>query len=272
MAPSTEKDTSTSTPTVKPETTKFGVGPVSVELCMPRWAIACISIVIICLSAAAGSWLCYAKIHDIVEKQKIEIATAKNSVTIPKDQLLIYTEQQKHAGDEEPGQAEHTRVALTADGTVTVHHFYSDGCVEIIRNIPGKQAESKWMFGANSAAARVSFSPETSEKPGIVGTADEQLRSTLQNATEALRSDVHYAKSGTPNKPRLQLAQLGGRCIDPHPGTFQVSSQPVNECLAVVTRVFYDGCSHQQMFNACTGTWDVWPNGLPKVNWIRCIH
>src|SRR6185437_8588020 len=264
MAPSTGKPTNTPLAAAKSETTKFGVGPVSVELCMPRWAIVCISIVIIGLSAGAGSWLCYAKIHDIVAKQKLEmdkaVEQAKNSVTIPKDQLLVYTEQQKHAGDEEPDAAEHTKVTLTADGTVTVHHFYSDGCIEIIRNLPGKPAQSKWMFGPNSAAAKVSFSPETSDHPGLVGTADEELRSTLNKATASLRSDVQYVKSATSNRPQLRTTQYGGRCIDPHPGQFQVSTQPINQCLVAVTRVFYDGCTHQQLFNPCTGVWDVWPN------------
>jgi hypothetical protein len=209
-------------------------------------------------------------------QQKIDmeqaVERAKNSVSIPKDQLLIYAEQQKHMADEEPDQAEHTKVLLRTDGTVTVHHFYTDGCVEIIRNVPGRPPESKWMFGPHSAAATASFSPETSEHLGIVGTADEQLRSTLQNATEVLLSNAQYAKSDTSKKPRLTRVQFGGRCIDPHPGAFQVSSQPINQCLVAVTRVFYDGCTHQQLFNPCTGIWDVWPNGLPKVNWLRCVH
>jgi hypothetical protein len=63
-----------------------------------------------------------------------------------------------------------------------------------------------------------------------------------------------------------------GRCLDPHPGQFRSWYGERNNCWVQVWRQWPEGCTHYQMFNSCQNSWDVHPNGAPRVYWTCCVH
>jgi len=51
-----------------------------------------------------------------------------------------------------------------------------------------------------------------------------------------------------------------------HPPPFDTKYGIKQDCWIPVWRIYYDGCTHVQMFDACHGTWD------QRVNWTVCRH
>lgn len=63
-----------------------------------------------------------------------------------------------------------------------------------------------------------------------------------------------------------------GRCLNPHPGRFQMAYGAREGCWVQVWRTFEDGCVHVQLFNTCTNVWASNADGSPQVQWTRCLH
>jgi len=168
-----------------------------------------------------------------------------NRVAVPRELLSTYKEADKHS--REPQEQREENVFTFPDTTrVTVVHHRSDGCDQIVRWIESKQkGESLWIFG-----------------PGL----------TPEKQAAASPLDLVTRASIVPGLPSFAVGQGPGKCLDSHPGRFREQSQAVDRCTTKVFRYFDDGCSHYQLYNACSGTWDAWPNGAPRVYWERCVH
>ena len=133
-----------------------------------------------------------------------------------------------------------TSVHVDPDGAFTIKVF-ADRCVLIQRKVSG-QILTKLVLDLERAAA-------------------------LQQG--------QVVPPAAPIRPLFDLPVVeaqGGRCLNPHPGSFTVKDGPRNGCWVQVFRYFSDGCSHYQLFESCRGYWDSNPDGSPKVVWTRCVH
>jgi hypothetical protein len=225
---------------------------VRLEVPLPKWAVTALAVLL--LVAAAGAAVYWS------------VTRISKTVLVPAAQMEVYEETNFHLS--EPDELkEAKKEVFNGLTTVTINYFKSDGCVQIVRwDAVANKGDGLWMFGAHPHTSghnhQTASSPNPSEAPSappISGT----LMSTSYKPMIDEGIDV--------GEGHLHLVQ-GGQCWNPHPGTFSVFNQPVNQCLVQVWRTFYDGCVHYQFFNPCTGTWDVYPNGAPHVVWTRCIH
>jgi hypothetical protein len=184
-----------------------------------------------------------------------------NAVLVSKDDMQVYQELAKHASDTEREQKEVKQESLHADGSLTIEHFFSDGCVQVIRKTLGKKPDTKWLFGPN-----VVFNQDEAPRPRLDGEPKVEKGSVPKPGLESgpahmvdVRQTVEERLGKPENNAKLLRSFYQGRCIDPHPGAFSYSNES-------------NGCIHFQYFNPCNGSWDVWPNGAPKVTWLRCVH
>ncbi len=255
---------STSTPanpSENPGVTKIEAFGAKAELPLPRWAIACIAVVLIAVSAVGGAYYAYDK-----------IAT---TTLVPKEQLNVYLATQFHDTSDTDKKDTSTQDYPDDGILITVIHFHSDGCVEIVRyDKAKKKGDAKWMFGPHAHTGN----PEP-EKAGVEsGQSLKTLQSVqlddgeIQKAVASLKLERSSFDSTQSKFTNLKRIGYQGRCLDPHPGPFNYSNQVVNQCLIQVWRYFPDGCIHFQYFNPCNGSWDVYPNGAAHVTWTRCVH
>lgn len=238
----------------------FGV---SVRIPLPKWAVAPIAAVLVLGLISLGGYLSY--------------AYAVNSVLVSKTKLNEYAENNKHSL--EPNDSKENQLVTFKDGTqVTVNHFKSDGCFQIVRYIPSlSKADGLWMFGPKL----------TPDKQSPIGTYTSAGQATLEaSSVVSMVPDLLTTPSGERRMigPELKYAQYnqrpdsykeveyGGHCLDPHPGPWSEKPQQTAQCAVQVWRFFGDGCIHFQWFNPCSGTWDVYPNGAPRVYWQKCVH
>jgi hypothetical protein len=235
------------------QTTKIDALGVKVELPLPKWVIACLGIVIVLASAAGGAYLAINKVS--------------SSAIVPKDQLSVYQATQYHFLIDPEARQDIIIRDFPNDGTtLTIRHYQSDGCIQVIRlNHSSNKAESKWLFGSTEHTSDGTKHGELEKSPEVP---------EFKVGSEAVQMALNSLATKPPTSARIVLAsgQYQGRCLDPHPGQFSVANQQINQCLVQVWRYFADGCVHYQFFNPCSGSWDVYPNGAPHVTWTRCIH
>jgi hypothetical protein len=198
--------------------------------------------------------------------------TMRKQVLIPEAQMKVYQETNYHQF--EPANLKEDKDEVFSGSTeVHIHYFKSDGCVQIVRYIPViNKGDGLWMFGPN---------PRTSEHTSNMspltpsGNLNPPHRSGILKPASyrpKINADDDKASPAVAtNESQLSPVQ-GGRCLDPHPGKFSTRSQRVDQCAVQVWRTFSDGCTHYQLFNSCTGTWDVNSNGTSHLFWTRCIH
>jgi hypothetical protein len=227
--------------------TKIDAFGVKLEIPLPKWAVASLAVLLIAVALCAAVYYSATKIS--------------NSVIMPAPKLAEYEESNFH--ELEPKQLKVIKEEQVDDmTTVTVNYFKSDGCVQVIRyNNSTAKSDAQWLFGLHPHALHIqkaaykltpSHIPDRQLLP-------ESYRLTWDRPHMALR------------KADFQSVQQG-RCLNPHPGSFSVRNEQVNQCIYKVWRIFPDGCVHFQFFDACRNTWDVNPDGTPRLTWTRCIH
>lgn len=251
------------------------------------WAISAISLIAVLTAVGTGSFTVYGKYESVnaelaSHKAKDASIIAQNSVLESQLQKVTdvtkkkLTEAQKHINSRdrfERNTIENSPEIVTAD-------FYpSDGCIHISRTQPPQQIpnhKSKdevhygseqdiWIpdpnFNFNSGSVKTDPSLNSS------ATTTEQL--TPSEITDPLRNAKNTKKisNSSSSSPSLlkKAGMFQGTCLNPHPGYFQVQNVPVNACEVQVWRRFVDGCTHYQMYNACTGQW------APGVVWTFCV-
>jgi hypothetical protein len=203
-----------------------------------------------------------------------------NKQWIARAKINEYAESYKHSL--EGADAKESQLVNFADGTkVTVNHFKSDGCNQIVRWSPlNARADGLWMFGPLLTPDKQSaigmnndydLEPKGENVEGDKRASPVALRQVALSDEKQERSRLMYVQ-GADTSEKYREVQVGGHCLDPHPGPWTERPQPINQCSTQVWRYFPDGCIHFQWFNPCTGTWDVWPNGAPHVYWQRCVH
>lgn len=258
-----ENGSTQNTATSEAEIKGYGL---SVRIPLPKWAIAVLSTMLVVALLGVGG---YAASVYLFNKQ-----------WIPSKKVSEYAENYKHSL--EAADAKESQLVSFADGTrVTVNHFKSDGCNQIVRWSPlNARSDGLWMFGplltpdkqsAIGMNSEYDLEPKGEKAEGDKHASLVVLKQVFPSDETKKQSGLIYVQgANTPEEYRE--VQSGGRCLDPHPGPWTEKPQPVNQCSVQVWRYFPDGCIHFQWFNPCTGTWDVWPNGAPHVYWTRCVH
>lgn len=98
----------------------------------------------------------------------------------------------------------------------------------------------------------------------LVSDTPEGVRSKL---VRDLARDAHKVKKTAGLSLPVVEAAGATRCDTfVHPGPFRTQYGPKNGCWVPVWRIFPDGCTHSQMFDACHGTWD------SRISWTVCNH
>lgn len=249
--------------------TEVKVGPVEIRAQLPRWAIALLSILVIAGVTIVG----YIWASGEIKKQ---VALTKSQVLVPLADMAVYQEQSFHAGDT-PQLLTERLGSPESQEDVTLTRYPRDGCISIVHHRPGQsKPETFWIFGPGRQPT-----PGTSPKP-VASVSSEYTREGTDFTTANARSTPHqsfqldivsrHRLDILDPTPTVEAAGMMGQCVDPHPGPFTFQNVPVNQCLVQVWRYFQDGCVHYQLYNPCTGMWDVYPNGAPRVNWTRCVH
>ena len=221
----------------------------TIKLPLPRWAVAALAGLLVVGLVALGGYLTYTQVA--------------GRVLVPFPKLNEYQETYKHSL--EGSELKEINLYKFADGTkVTVTHFNSDRCIQVVRQTPGSdKAEGIWMFGPGLTPEkqRTQIDGGASNKRGAAAVSPGGLRPLTNGLTLVSNSRASDEPQGTPVN-----------CWDPHPGPWNEQYVPVDQCGVQVWRYFPDGCVHFQWFNRCNGVWDVWPNGAPRVYWQRCVH
>jgi len=236
----------------------------SVRIPLPKWAIAALSVFLVIALVTLGGYV--ASVY-VLNKQ-----------WLARSKVSEYAENYKHSL-EGPELKESQLVTFLDGTTVTVNHFKSDGCNQIVRHSPlNSKTDGIWMFGPLLAPDKQSAIGTNNEEHLKLGRKNPDLRASLADPDRAFpgsetdnRLKLIYVQ-GQITPEEYKEVQYGGRCLNPHPGPWNEKPEPVGQCATRVWRYFADGCIHFQFFNPCTGTWDVLPNGAPNVTWTRCIH
>ncbi|MBZ5511658.1 MAG: hypothetical protein LAN70_10880 [Acidobacteriia bacterium] len=236
------------------------------------WAIFAVSFIVVCYTAAHFTVKLYGELAQVrselvaTKQQKSEIARSNDKATRINKDTSVYTDAvtKEKATHEHDGSGH--RVVLHSDGRgeIVATYFASDGCIAIARPGPElaympPQSIVEWSLGP---AKKPPLNPPVldqsalnrSELPAI------ELPNVLSQSKETGR--LRYV-STEDRQPRLLRVQAG--CLNPHPGPFRSWWGPASGCWAPFYRQWNDGCTHYQMYNACTGQWD------PRINWTACV-
>jgi hypothetical protein len=153
-------------------------------------------------------------------------------------------------------------------GEMKVRYYGSDGCVLIVRKQPG--GSSRWIPHWIPAVAG-----DDAPSPGRIAA---RTTPPVHTAAAPGGSDVGLAFAGLraahavgPLAAAAAGGGCGGRCTNPHAGSFETREGERKACWVQVWRQWPDGCAHYQWFNTCESYWDSDAEG-PKVHWTCCVH
>jgi len=225
---------------------------------LPKWAVAVLAAMVIIAIAGVGLFLAKTKFLDV------------NKVEIPKTDLIAYQEASKHQLESSDDRVQFDN-KVSDSLLITTLWFKSDGCLETIRSHKSPNgSEAVWLYGPNVRAVNEPGKrltrAEPQDGPETAADLDAKVSASAGNPGVPLRFSFDLAAF----KIMPVFFQRG--CLNPHPGRWAENRQQTNQCMIQVFRTFEDSCSHFQLFNVCTNSWDVLPNGAPNVHWTRCIH
>lgn len=244
------------------------------------WAIAAVSLIVVLYVAGHFSLKLYGDYQEALKEKaslqerakeaakKAEAAAAVNNDTSSYTNAIT-KEMDRHRKD---GSGH--RFVLHGQGPDTIYatYFESDGCIAIARPgvplpyQPSPQASLEWSLGPDK---RPTTSPPAVATP-ITGASAPMSRkpdSSLSRTAQAAPGQPPSTPKPTATAAKnAQLLRVQAGCWNNgiHPGQFRSWWGPANGCWAPMYRQWNDGCTHYQMFNACSGQWD------PRIIWTSC--
>lgn len=139
-------------------------------------------------------------------------------------------------------------ITLTAnDPNFRINYFKSDGCLQVVRD----RAQAQWLLAPPPAHSEPAPG-RVAERPAI--------------------GALPWEATAEAQPPAGGPGPLPRSCRNPHPGQFTSSDGERRGCWQQEYRSWADGCRHYQWFDACHRTWDVNPDGSPRVYWTVCKH
>lgn len=171
-----------------------------------------------------------------------------------------YVEWKKHRGQKPITKT----VQLSSEvGAVQIEFFVYDGCLHILRSLPGNpQSFDVWI-------------PNTSFADPAPGKIDKSTLSRVTDQTDGFGLGEAQMLPASFNLAAASMALAPqDTCIRdrPHPGEFQSKNGEQRGCWLQIWRTWEDGCTHYQWYNTCNGYWDSEPNGAPRVYWTSCAR
>jgi hypothetical protein len=230
---------------------------------LPKWAVGVLALMLIAGLVLVGSYWGYTRFS--------------GKVLLPQENVDDYNETSKH--DLEPDATKETQEVSFGDGVkVTIRHFHTDGCVEVLRTSQSLLTDKHWLRDLS----RVQLPPPPRAALfDQLGPGQAQLASVLASFEFFHTPNITRASpswSATPpvvsslNSFAAQGPGCNRRCLNPHPGAFKSWNGAKNGCWLQVWRRWPEGCTHFQWFNTCYNVWDSNPDGSPKVTWTCCVH
>lgn len=221
------------------------------------WAIAAISLIVVCYAAGHFG----VKLYSELQRTKIDKQTLKDvNDNTSQYSNAVTKEMTLHQND---GSGHQILLHHGSDGDTVATFFESDGCIAVARPgvqpsyLPRPQDTVEWLLGPHKK-------PQVAVPPAALPAAasDSSLGGTTGQAVGTIRRTSRARMLSIHEKPTLVPAQVG--CLNPHPWPFRSWWGPANGCWAPMYRQWNDGCTHYQMYNACTGQWDV------RISWTYC--
>jgi hypothetical protein len=201
---------------------------------------------------------------------------SSSSIKDANDQMVAGSWHNQHSGFDDPKWQYIDRGDQTYTFVKYRYFNHSDRCLDIVRSEHGKTNE-KWVFDPSPEQILHPIDTTTESSSGSIRTkqSHEPATNSMAELTDLLGSIfINDAKAlGLPastNSSAATLSRISGQlsgpqfCVNPHPGRFTWYWGPVSGCLQPMFRVFDDKCTHYQMFNHCTNTWD------QQVYWTYC--
>lgn len=252
-----------------PEAKLDGPGGFTLTLPLPKWAVGLLAAILILALVLGSAYWGYTKFS--------------GSMLIPQEDANDYKETTKH--DLEPDDTKESQEITFHDGVkVTLRHFHTDGCVEVLRTSQALVTDKHWLRDLRRIAPPPTSAATPYENHGRAVSAGNGLLLPfsvgMPIATVSFFPTDFLLPPTTSGllqglNPRLTPtggAPPAGGCINPHPGQFQTWNGAVNGCWTQVWRHFEDGCTHYQWYNRCYNVWDTNPDGSAKVFWTYCVH
>lgn len=203
------------------------------EIPLPRWAVYAVAMIAV-LSFSAYMW-----------SKLIPEFKPKGTVEIPQSEFVQIQEAQKHIIESPEAQLP---VFSDVRGDLKVFLYRSDGCLLVSRR------------GSDPQSSPVNF------------WLLDPTRSPSSPPPGATSGSLSHFEVGMLSSPAFAQGGCQGNCLNPHPGEFAWWNGERRDCWIQVWRRWPDGCSHYQWWNTCTNSWDVNPDGSPRVYWVSCCH
>lgn len=236
-----------------------------------------------------------------IYSKQVDPLLHKGETLVPNIQLKTYREEEKNLASDEQQLAQLRSVAAirqhvqneqyrihynerptwknsirVAGAQLEISFFKSDGCFFVRRKSsdPKVPVSKDWIVdlsqypiqkspGAVNGGTQDSGSYYTGEKKQL---GLPLLPTFPDDPLEVLAKPGARVGHSGPELVPAQYHPVAGRCINPHPGTFQTWVGQRNGCWIQIWRRFQDGCVHYEWFNSCYNYWD------PKIYWTFCVH
>lgn len=241
-----------------------GPGGFSITLPLPKWAVGVLAAMLIVGLVLIGSYWGYSKFS--------------GRVLLPQENVEDYNETTKH--DIEPDTTKEFKDVTFGDGVkVTLRHFHTDGCVEVLRTSQALVTDKHWLRDLSrvtppppqSAALSDQFRPGPAQLTNVLASLEFFHGLSISQGSPS-RSPTFPAVPPL-SSAAAQAPGCNRKCLNPHPGNnFQSWNGTQNGCWLQVWRRWPEGCTHYQWFNTCYNVWDNNPDGSPKVTWTCCVH
>lgn len=256
-------------PKSKPKTPKVMGVPLT------GWSIGALSLIFVLYTAGSYGIKLYKQWQGAVEAENKAEEAAKKATAVNAD-TNAYTnavarEMTAHAKD----PTGH-KVVIHGSGTaaVTAVYFESDGCIAIQRPgiplpyLPNPASTVEWSLGPSrkpqSTPPPLSGDAIQTEGPPSPTPSALNDHAPLMEEHRTIAPAV-FTEGVTAETPRLIRVQAGCWTNGVHPGAFKTWWGPANGCWAPFYRQWVvDGCTHYQMYNACSGQWN------PQIVWTHC--
>jgi hypothetical protein len=150
---------------------------------------------------------------------------------------------------------------IDTDNYLHFRYFETDKCLYVNRREGGTN-HYQWLRDPNyhkhdvdqKRGAQLQHST-----PLLPDSAPAQLSQLLGQLLPTAQASVIFDPPVASDPPQANF------CQNPHPGTFKFWwGPPIDQCNSPMYRQFDDGCTHYQVYNRCSNSWD------GRINWTAC--
>ncbi|HXH66803.1 MAG TPA: hypothetical protein VNI81_06350 [Candidatus Limnocylindrales bacterium] len=152
---------------------------------------------------------------------------------------------------------------LDADNYLHFRYFEAtDKCLFVIRRQKGTN-HPQWLRDPNNHKHDIDLKPSADLKQSSPSLLDSPCALLAQLLGQVLPKAAYASSTFDP--PAASDPPQANFCFNPHPGNFRYWwGPPIEQCNSPMYRQFDDGCTHYQVYNRCSNSWD------GRINWATC--